>query len=74
MDLETRAYVMRALDTYTKGLIIGGLTASVLIFLYNLGLGHDINYSSQEALTAATASLVGSLLVRVLISRWFFRR
>jgi hypothetical protein len=42
---------MRVLDAYTKGLIIGGLTASVLIFLYNLGLGHDINYSSQEALT-----------------------
>jgi hypothetical protein len=65
---------MRALDTYTKGLIIGGLTASVLIFLYDLGLGHDINYSSQKALTTVTASLVGSLLVRVLFSRWFFRR
>jgi len=66
---------MRALDTYTKGLIIGGLTGSVLIFLYNsLVLGYDINYSSQKALTAATAFLAGSLLARVLFSRWFSRR
>jgi hypothetical protein len=65
---------MRALDAYTKGLIIGSLTGSVLIFLYNLGLGHDINYSSQKALTAATAFLAGSLLARVLFSRWFSRR
>ena len=57
---------MRALDAYTKGVIVGSLTASVLVFLYNLGLGRDISYSSREALTVALATLAGSLLARAL--------
>jgi putative flippase GtrA len=65
---------MRVLDAYTKGLIIGGLTVSVLVFLSNyLGLP-DVNYSLRKALSVAIAFLAGSLLARVLFFRWFSRR
>ncbi|BCZ91127.1 hypothetical protein TthAA37_03160 [Thermus thermophilus] len=63
---------MRVLDGYTKGVIVGSLLASVLIFIYNnLFLGRDISYASWEALKVAIATFGGGLLGKLIFSRKF---
>lgn len=66
---------MRVLDAYTKGVIVGSLLASVLVFLYNnLFVERDINYASWEALKVAIATFGGGLLGKLIFFLGNFRQ